>query len=374
MIKFKFLQKKILFRILIITVFLNLFLPIFSFRRKTVVYGEETLSTRKNKINWEKLEINNGKFVENNIIWVKSDELELKDNSNNIHPDKKIIEVELNNVENYAFTKKVIASFNRSIVFDDKKVGPDISFLVPIGFRTSNLLNLDFSVRGWNRRPSGSRFFSWNNGDAVGQIFIKGFQNKKSSFGYSLGFRSLYSGNNSILGSTTPVGEGISGGFRWDYQLSPKSGIAIGAEQLIHFDDKTDTGRDIYFAYSKAFVGDTKISYPFIVFSGGVGTGYLGLWDKGKFACSDLFGGAAIDENKYHQLCWGIFGTGSLILNQKLSTFFEYNNYSFMVGTSYVPFNKLRITLGATIAESYDDYKFKSFDNLRWFSRISLGF
>ncbi len=34
-------------------------------------------------------------------------------------------------------------------------------------------------------------------------------------------------------------------GFRWDYQLNEKEGIALGAEQLIQFDDKTYTGRDI---------------------------------------------------------------------------------------------------------------------------------
>ena len=37
------------------------------------------------------------------------------------------------------------------------------------------------------------------------------------------------------------------------------------------------------------------------------------------------------------------------------------------------PTNKIRLTFGVTLAESFDDYDFSS-DDFRWFSRISLGF
>ena len=36
-----------------------------------------------------------------------------------------------------------IRSFNRSIVFEDQFVGPDLTFLVPIGFKSSEMMNLD---------------------------------------------------------------------------------------------------------------------------------------------------------------------------------------------------------------------------------------
>ena len=45
-----------------------------------------------------------------------------------------------------------------------------------------------------------------------------------------------------------------------------------------------------------------------------------------------------------------------------------------MVGSSYTPLDKIRLTFGATLAESYDDYKFKNSNNLRLFSRVSIGF
>ena len=42
--------------------------------------------------------------------------------------------------------------------------------------------------------------------------------------------------------------------------------------------------------------------FPFLVFTGGVGTGYLALWDKTKFGCTDLFDGAAVDADKYNAI------------------------------------------------------------------------
>ena len=148
----------------------------------------------------------------------------------------------------------------------------------------------------------------------------------------------------------------------------------MGAEQLIQFDNQTDTGRDVYITYSKAFWNkkDENV-FPFTILTGGVGTGYLALWKDTKFACSDLFGGAAVDVNKYHQLCWGPFGAVSLVFNNKFSSFVEYNNYSFMIGSSIVPTNRIRLTFGLTLAESFNDYKIKNVEELRWFTRISLG-
>ena len=235
-------------------------------------------------------------------------------------------------------------------------------------------MRLDFSIRGWNRRPKNSDLFAWNNGDAVGQAFLNIFNNEKSSFGLSLGVRSLYSGSQ-FSGGTTNVGEGLSMGFRIDRALSESSGLALGAEQLVHFDDTTDTGRDIYITYSKAFWNkkDENV-FPLTVLTGGIGTGYLALWEDTQFACSDLFGGAGVDINNYHPLCWGPFGAISFVFNNKFSSFIEYNNYSFMIGSSIAPTNKIRFTFGLTLAESFDNYQIKDTDELRWFSRVSLGF
>ena len=365
----KFLKKNITCKILILSSILNPFFALFLLRNNSV-YGEEK-AIQKNQIKWEKLEIKNNKFNKPNIIWQKYDELESNIDKDDYKINTKKKGVELKQFDQNILTNKTISSLNRSIVFDDKRIGPDLSFLVPIGFKSMNYNFLDISIRGWNRRPKNSNLFHWNGGDAVGQIFYNFFYNEKSSLGISLGVRSLYKGD--LPGGSTGIGEGLSSGFRWDYKLGDLMGLAIGAEQLFQFDDKTDTGRDIYLSLSKAFVNTKNDNlFPFLIFTGGVGTGYFALWDKTKFGCTDLFDGAAVDINKYHRLCWGPFGTLSLILNEKTATFIEYNNYSLMVGASLVPFKRLRLTVGATIAESFDDYKLKNLDEMRLFSRFSL--
>ena len=112
----------------------------------------------------------------NNLIWKKV-KMPEKDHNSGIKWEK------YNDQNDFLFTEKDINnsvnSFNRSIVINDKDVGPDIAFLVPIGFKSSEEMRLDFSIRGWNRRPKNSDLFAWNNGDAVGQAFLNIFNNEK---------------------------------------------------------------------------------------------------------------------------------------------------------------------------------------------------
>lgn len=373
LLKFKFFKKDVFFKIIIITSFFNALLTVPSIRKNSAIFAEENfLKLNLKNIEWEKLEINNGNYDQPNLIWENYDESKLNDDSQDVF-NKKNKRIESTKFKYFDSSRKNLSSLNRSIVFPNRKIGPDISFLVPVGFKSISENFLDISIRGWNRRPKNSNLFQWNGGDAVGQMFYNFFYNEKSSLGVSLGVRSLYKGD--LEGGTTSFGEGLSSGFRWDYKLGDLMGLAIGAEQLFQFDDKTDTGRDIYVAISKAFLNTkTDKLFPFLVLTGGVGTGYFALWDKTKFGCTDLFDGAAVDLHKYHRLCWGPFGTFSWVLNEKLSTFFEYNNYSFMLGASVVPLERLRFTAGATIAESFDDYKIKNLDEIRLFGRFSFAF
>ena len=337
------------------------FTTFFYTNRNVAAYGNEK-SLNSNTIKWEKLIINYKTDNNTDRKWeVVDDENILNHKVWETDEIEKFIEN--NNPKNFY-------SLNRAIIFGDNNSGPDVSFLVPLGFKSFDRYKLDFSIRGWNRRPINSNLFAWNGGDAVAQINYPIFNEKNSSFAINIGFRSIYTGD--MPGGNSPLGEGSSLGFRWDRKISNNSGIAFGAEQLIHFDNKTDTGRDIYIAYSKGKILSEKNSYPLAIFTGGIGTGYLALWEKTQFSCSDLFGGAGVDVNNYKQLCWGPFSALSIVFNEKFSNFIEYNNYSLMIGSSYSPSNKVRITFGLTFAESFDDYNIKNFDNLRWFSRFTI--
>jgi hypothetical protein len=271
-----------------------------------------------------------------------------------------------------------LESMNRSIAFSDGRVGPDIGFLVPPGFRWTPDYILDNSIRGWSRRAPGEEFLAWNNGDAVGQLYLQPFHGERWSLGANLGIRSLYQGSR-VAGGATRVGEGVSAGFRLDYSLTDTFGVAIGAEQLVHFDNLTDTGRDIYLVASKGWwLGRTAGDFPLVTATAGIGTGYLGRNPYLQFGCSNSLGGAGISTTQYFPLCWGPIASGALVLSPKLSVFSEFNNFAFVTGASVAPFERLplRATWGVTLAQDFgggtEDFRFEP-DKTRWFFRVSLG-
>ena len=114
--------------------------------------------------------------------------------------------------------------------------------------------------------------------------------NEKTSFGLNYGIRSIYSGSG--LGGSTVVGEGQSLGFRLDRKISSTEGFAFGAEQLLHFDSKTDTGRNIYLTLSKGLWSKNKSGqFPLDIYTFGIATGRMAEGNV-KFLCSDLLGGS----------------------------------------------------------------------------------
>jgi len=293
---------------------------------------------------------------------------------------KKINENRINTLQKeYPLARKSsiysISSLNRSIVFNNQIIGPDISWLVPPGLSWNNKYKFDTSVRGHNRRKSGQEFFGWNKGDAVGQIFFQPLHFKKSSMGLNLGIRSVYEG--SLTGGASAFGEGLSLGFRYDRQLSTDSGIAFGAEQLLHFDGLTDTGRDLYITLSKGWWKDKNNigSFPLYVATAGLATGKMAEGNI-KGLCSDLFGGSGTEVHAQRRLCWAPVFSIAKVYNSSFSTFFEYNSKWFLLGTSFSPFETipLRGTFAVQISDHIENYKLNNIDNMKWVFRVSLGF
>ena len=317
-------------------------------------------------IKWKKLNIEK-KYQK--IIWE-----ELEKNENNLLLIKEVIKY-----QNLSKNKNEdISSFNRSIVFNDSIVGPDVSWLVPPGFKWNNKYKFDASTRGHSGRfekgRQGKNFWGWNSGDAVGQFYYQFLNNENTSFGFNYGIRSVYSG--SALGGKTAIGEGQSLGFRIDHKISSTEGFSFGAEQLLHFDGLTDTGRDIYLTFSKALWSNNKVGkFPLDIYTLGVATGRMAEGNI-KFLCSDLLGGSGTELPHQRSLCWAPVFTISRVFNKKFSTFFEYNSKWFILGSSIIPFNEipLRGTFGVQLSDHIDNYKLNNFEEMKWVFRLSFGF
>ena len=327
-------------------------------------------SLNSHSISWEKI---NTKQNIKKTNWQKISDEEISNT-------KKI----LNYLENKRVKPTKISIINRSLVFDNERIGPDISWVVPPGFRWNNNYKFDITTRGhnsamdWEKNRNlgiyGNRkIFGWNKGDAVALISYQFLHFDKSSFGFNLGVRSLDQSNGG-----TSIGEGLSGGFRTDYELSETSGIAFGAEQFLHFDKFTDTGRNIYLTASKGWWSDKYNGvgiFPLYIATGGFGTGRLAVGNV-KGLCSDAFGGDGIENDKFGRLCWSPVFSLAAVWDEQFSTFLEYNSRLFILANSYAPFQEipLRATLGLILSDYEDDYKLDGFSEVNWIFNISLGF
>ncbi len=266
-----------------------------------------------------------------------------------------------------------IQALNRSIAYGDGLVGPDIGWNVPSGFRWSQRWFADASVRGFSRRPNDSEFFAWNNGDANAQIHANVLQTKHWSIGLNTSFRSVYQGDDAAGGSTQ-VGEGVSSGFRISRAIGDTGGIALGGEQILQWDEFTDTGRNFYLMTSKGWwLGSEGKDFPLIIANGGLGTTKFAQNENLQLGCIDgvqnRTGTFAVDND----LCIGPIGSLAVVWNEWWGVFLEYNSKESILGTSLnltggIP---MRMTWGVTFAR--DDEIIPS-DEWNWVFRASIGF
>ena len=327
---------------------------IISKNKKEILDNQNSNETLIASIKWKKIE--DGKIIsEKKINWKKNNEIE------DLNPKKKIYQ----NIRS-------ISSLNRSIIFNDYIVGPDISWMVPPGFSWNGIYSFDGSIRGYSRRKESENFLGFNGGDAVGQMYYQFLKKEKYSFGINLGVRSVYDKEDRGI-SGSAIGEGLSTGFRVDYAISNKAGIAFGAEQLLHFDGLTDTGRDIYATISKAWWGNDK--FPINVATAGIGTGKLAEGNI-KGLCSNILGGSGTEIRAQRSLCWAPIFSLARVHNNRHSTFFEYNSKYFLMGQSFAPFQEIPIrgTFAVVLSDHIDNYKLHNFDELTWIFRLSAGF
>lgn len=290
-------------------------------------------------------------------------------------PPTSLIDIEARLIE----LRPQLYSFNRSIAFSDKTVGPDLAWRVPTGFQWTPHHWLDLTVDGFSRRTDGQSFAAWNDGDAVAKMFINIANTKKLSFTLSQSFRSvsLYD-DGSTAGASTPFGEGQSTGFRFGFPLGKNAGLAIGGEQIIQWDDLTDTGRTFYIAASKGWwLGSGLNPYPLAVANLALGTGRLASDPNIRFACTDTGENRTGTFSIDNQLCWAPVGSLALVMTPDLSIFTEYNSVRWLLGASLAPIREfpLRFTLAVNAADKIPQNGFRfSGDNMTWSFRFSIGF
>lgn len=270
-----------------------------------------------------------------------------------------------------------LQALDRSIAFKSGFVGPDISWNVPNGLRWSERWFGSASLLGQSRRTNNGPFYKWNGGDAQAIVHANILQAGSLSVGLNTSIRSVYGGK---TGFNTQIGEGVSSGFRIATAIGDTGGVAFGGEQVLQWDDTTDTGRNLYLMATKGWwLGKQGTDYPLLIANGGFGTGRFANQDilswknPLRFACVDGFEDRQSTFSVDNDLCWSPIGTVSLVLNDYIGTFVEYRSGTAQAAASLsltdgIP---LRFTWGVNFAGKNEVLET---DQWTWVFRASLGF
>ena len=354
--------------------------------------GSEPSKQDQNPVRWIDLPPPIAPVNQNIIIWTKVDDhQELEIPSNQIAWEE--LTEQDSNLSDEAIAEQPapgpihpllipappLRALDRSVAFKSGFVGPDISWNIPNGFRWSERWFGSASFQGQNRRSNDGSFYGWNDGDAVAIMHANILQAGSWSIGINTSIRSVYQGDQAA-GGRTKIGEGVSSGFRIATAIGHSGGIAFGGEQVVQWDDKTDTGRNFYLMATKGWwLSNEGNDYPLLIANGGFGTGRYAnqdvmSWNNPlRFACIKNIENRINLYSVDNDLCWSPIGSLSVVFNDYVSTFVEYRSGTAQVAGSIsmsdgIP---LRLTWGIDFAIRN---RIVPADELRWVFRTSIGF
>ncbi len=224
-----------------------------------------------------------------------------------------------------------IKSIGKAVTINEK-LYPDISNYVPNGFVESWQKSLTTSLRAISQtRHCSPKIASCH--DGVLDIDFNLINSEKFSFNPKVNIQSLSNRG-------TKIGEGISLGFKAARYISPKWSLAIGGENIIHFDDTIDLGRNFYLVSSTYIpFANKKSDFPSMVFvNAGIGSDFFGYKGNGFLGTTYCLGKQTLTGDGTEKCNWGPIGSVAFVFNQRFSLINEWFGYSYGSGFSYRPF------------------------------------
>ncbi|KGG09040.1 putative conserved secreted protein [Prochlorococcus marinus str. SB] len=256
---------------------------------------------------------------------------------------------------------------------------PEISNYVPHGFVEDNFKSSTISIRTLNKTRGCHGDLS-HCADAI--LNIDYFPIKKEN--YSLGFKHTtqsLSSRGIENDKGTKFGEAQSLGFKSAWKLNQNWSFAIGGENVIHFDKKTDLGRNYYLIFSTYRELNDSQTPSILFFNSGFGSDFYGYRGNGFLGRSSCLGSNTLTGNETNKCQWGPISSISLAFNDRISVNSEWFGYGYGIGLGIRPFkdSSVSISIYATdFIPGFPDYNQKScIDNscdTRLYSSLSISF
>ena len=210
---------------------------------------------------------------------------------------------------------------------------PEISNYVPNAFVEDWRKISTFSLRGISKtRHCQGKNFSSRCIDGVLDIDFNFLNKEKFSLYPKFTIQSL-------TNRGTKIGETTSLGFKAAFKTNEKWSFAIGGENIIHFDNKIDLGKNFYLVSSTYYpLFNKKNENPAILFlNAGIGSDFYGYKGNGFIGSTYCFGTNTLTGNGRNLCTWGPIGSIALAFNDRFALVSEWFGYSYGVGLSFKP-------------------------------------
>ncbi len=234
---------------------------------------------------------------------------------------------------------------------------PDASIYVPNGYAQDKQALLSFGLNGTSRIRycSTANQSSLNCADAELTLELTPFRGDNASFGINWTFQSLSSRNK----GTSAFTEAQSFGFRAAVNITPTIGFAIGGEQAVHLDNKTDLGHNFYAVLSQALPLGSGEKPPLLIATTGVGTDFFAYGGNGTLGTINCGGGNSITSTTWpngSDCKIGPISSVSLALNDRFAIGMEWFGYGFGAGISMRPLRDAPLTVSLYATDFLGNY------------------
>ena len=260
-------------------------------------------------------------------------------------------------------------------------VYPEISNYVPNAFVQDSNYKFNVSTRLISKTRSstckGSLFYC---GDGILNISYGLFNTESSSLSIDYTIQSLTSRRKG-----TKIGEATSMGFKLAKELNPNWSVALGGDNVIHFDGLTDLGRNFYLISSHFYSINDSSNSPKIFLNFGIGSDFFGYKGNGNLGQINCFGNNTLTGEGSANCNIGVISSASIIFNENFGLVTEWFGYGFGLGISTKPLRTFPMTLslyatdflGDTPGYINDGNSSKCSDSIcetRFYGNISFSF
>lgn len=259
---------------------------------------------------------------------------------------------------------------------------PDTSIYVPNGYAQDREAFLSFGLNGTSRiRYCSTANQPWLNcSDAELMLELTPFRGENASFGFNWTLQSLTGRNQ----GTRAFIDAQSLGFRAAFNLTPTIGFAIGGEQVLHLDNKTDLGHNFYAVLTQAIPLGSGEKPPVLIATNGVGTDFFAYGGNGSLGTINCGGGNSLTSTtwpKGSDCKLGPISSLSLALNDRFAIGAEWFGYGIGAGISMRPLGDVPLTLTLYATDflgNYPSYIAETCPNgvctARYYGRFTLSF